>query len=70
MINLIFEHDSHLSSQDRYDIISFAMEAADDNGFINSFVYERALYCYAAIMLYPERREEIGNLLSDSPIVA
>lgn len=70
MINLIFEHDLHLSSQDRYDIISFAMEAADDNGFINSFVYERALYCYAAIMLYPERREEIGDLLSDSPIVA
>lgn len=69
MINLETEKSLALDAQERYDIISFAMDAADDNGFINSFVFERALYCYAAIMLYPEIAEElsekvISNLIS------
>ena len=67
MINLDVEksHAEILSSQDRYDIITFAMEAADDNGFINSFIFERALYVYAAIMLYQERKEELASLAAE-----
>ena len=67
MINLQLEKTQSkiLSAQDRYDVISFAMEAADDNGFINSFIFERALYVYAAIMLYQERKEEIAELAAD-----
>lgn len=61
MINLDTEKSLALDAQERYDIIAFAMDAADDNGFINSFIFERALYVYAAIMLYPARKDELSK---------
>ena len=70
MINLETEKSLALDAQERYDIISFAMDAADDNGFINSFVFERALYCYAAMMLYPEYKEELAELATSNLIAA
>ena len=70
MINLETEKSLALNAQERYDIISLAMDAADDNGFINSFIFERALYCYAAIILYPELREELSELATINLISA
>lgn len=70
MINLETEKSLALDAQERYDIISFAMDAADDNGFINSFVFERALYCYAAIMLYPELKEDLSKKIASNLIDA
>lgn len=70
MINLETEKSLALDAQERYDIISFAMDAADDNGFINSFVFERALYCYAAMMLYPEYKKELAELATSNLIAA
>ena len=70
MINLENEKSLALDAQERYDIISFAMDAADDNGFINSFVFERALYCFAAIGLYPEQKDIIVKAMTESPMVA
>ena len=64
MININFEKTSALDAQERYDIISYAMDAADDNGFINSFIFERALFCFAAIILYPHRKEELASAIS------
>ena len=66
MINLEIEKTLTFSAQDRYDIISFAMDAADDNGFINSFVFERALYCYAFMMLRPERKDELTPIAANN----
>lgn len=66
MINLEIEKTLTFSAQDRYDIISFAMDAADDNGFINSFVFERALYCYAFMMLRPERKDELAPIAAEN----
>ena len=68
MINLEFEKTSALDAQERYDIISMAADAADDNGFINSFIFERALYCFAAIILYPDRKEELAALAANNPL--
>lgn len=55
-----------LTSQDMYDIIHFSAQSAEDNGFVNQFVFERALYAYAAIILYPDRKEEIGRMVSNN----
>lgn len=55
-----------LTSQDIYDIIHFAAQSAEDNGFVNQYVFERALYAYAAIILYPDRKEEIGRMISNN----
>lgn len=55
-----------LTSQDMYDIIHFSAQSAEDNGFVNQYVFERALYAYAAIILYPNRKEEIGRMVSNN----
>lgn len=65
MINIKQEKSLALDAQERYDIIAFAMDAADDNGFINSFVFERALCCYAAIMLYPEHKDLMAAAIAE-----
>lgn len=65
---ILFETETakKLASQDMYDIIHFAAQSAEDNGFVNQFVFERALYAYAAIILYPDRKEELGRMVSDN----
>ena len=65
---ILFETETakKLTSQDMYDIIHFAAQSAEDNGFVNQFVFERALYAYAAIILYPDRKEEIGRMVSNN----
>lgn len=65
---ILFETETakKLTSQDMYDIIHFAAQSAEDNGFVNQFVFERALCAYAAIILYPDRKEEIGRIVSDN----
>lgn len=65
---ILFETETakKLNSQDMYDIIHFAAQSAEDNGFVNQFVFERALYAYAAIILYPDRKEELGRMVSDN----
>ena len=70
MINLETEKSLALDAQERYDIIAMAMDAADDNGFINSFIFERALYVYAAIYLYPEHQESISKAAAQNLIKA
>lgn len=65
---ILFETETakKLTSQDMYDIIHFAAQSAEDNGFVNQFIFERALYAYAAIILYPDRKEEIGRMVSNN----
>lgn len=69
-INFTSEKKSKLTTQDIYDIIHFAAQSAEDNGFVNQFVFDRALYAYAAIILYPDRKAEIGRMVSDNILSA
>ena len=69
-MNINLEKAYKLSSQERYDIISNAMDAAEDDGFINQFVFIRSLYVFAARVLYPELTEQINtDLLNGSPMM-
>lgn len=69
-INLNNEKNLRLSAQERYDIIDFAMQAAEDNGFMNSFIFERALWLFAAIRLCEDRRDEIAPMVANDLISA
>ena len=64
------EKTSALSSAAQFDIINFAIQAAEENGFLNSFIFERALYCFAAIVLNDDRKDEISHLVSQGVIEA
>lgn len=61
-IYLDFEKSRKLSTQDMYDIVSFAIDASYDNGFLNEFIFEHALYVFAAIIIYPENKEELVSV--------
>lgn len=70
-MNLEQEKNCIFSAQEIYDIISDAIDMADDDGFINSFVFERALYVCAARALYDDKFDEINtSLIEDgSPLI-
>ena len=70
MINLAQEESYKLSAKDRYDILSFAIEAADDGGFVSSFIFERAMYLYAAIILNEDRADDIRKKIIQNLIEA
>lgn len=65
------EKKSVFTPQETYEIISAAIDMADDEGFINSYVFERALYVCAARTLYEDKANEINtSLLEDgSPLI-
>ena len=69
-LNIDKEKTSALSSAAQFDIINFAIQAAEENGFLNSFIFERALYCFAAIVLNDDRKDEISHLVSQGVIEA
>lgn len=60
MINLEKEKNLKLSSQQIYDIIAKAVELADDDGFLNNFVFERSLYIVSLAVLNEEKRNNIS----------
>ena len=66
MIDLRIEKERHMTTQDMYDVLDFAMQAAEDNGFINSFIYERALYEFAALILFPDRKDEFAPKIAEN----
>lgn len=70
-MNLVQEKNNVFTSQETYEIISTAIDMADDDGFINSYVFERALYVCAARVLYEDKENDINaSLLEDgSPLI-
>ena len=64
MLDIALEKEKTLSTQEMYEILDFAVQAAEDTGFINSFVFVRAMYMYAAIRLYEDRREELQQMIN------
>ena len=70
MLDLNFEIISPLSSQERYEIINFALDAANDNGFLNQYVFEQAFWCKVATYLVDDIDDEIVDMVSRNPMEA
>ena len=69
MIDLNFEHEKKLSTQDMYNIISIAIDTADDDGMLNSFTFQRALYAIAAATVYADQTDRIMTGLPNFPML-
>ena len=63
ILDLQEEMNRTLTTEQVTMILEYAIQAAEDDGFINRYIYQRAMYVLAAIVLYPDRGEEIGNLI-------
>ena len=59
------EKDIRLTMEQVCIIEDFAAQAANDGGFMNSYVFERALLVFAAIVLYPDRKDEINGMIGE-----
>lgn len=59
------EKDIKLTMEQVCVIEDFAAQAANDGGFMNSYVFERALLVFAAIVLYPDRKDEINSMIGE-----
>lgn len=70
-MNLEQEKNNIFTPQETYEIISAAIDMADDEGFINSYVFERGLYVCAARILYEDKADQINESLLEngSPLV-
>lgn len=44
-------------------IEDFAAQAANDGGFLTRYIFERAILVFAAIALYPDRKDEITGMI-------
>lgn len=65
-IDLKIEKELKLSPQEVYDICDFAVQASYDDGFMNSYIFERALYVFAAIRLYEDQADEVTALAAEN----
>ena len=70
-MNLEQEKNNVFTPQETYEIISAAIDMADDEGFVNSYVFERALYVCAARVIYEDKFDEINESLLEngSPLI-
>lgn len=66
MIIMSEEKARTLTTQDVYDILNFSVQAAEDDGFMNAFVFSRSLYCFAALFLYQDRAEELRPVIAEN----
>lgn len=65
-IDFAKEKKRKLTTQQMYEVIDFSAQAAEDNGFMNSFIFNRALYLFAAIILFPDRKEELSHIVAEN----
>jgi hypothetical protein len=70
MLNLEEIKRCELTSQEVYDMINSCLEAAEDNGFLNQFVFERALICHEVLLLIDDLDELDGPMVAENPLTA
>lgn len=70
MINLEQVKNCPLTSQEMYDMINSCIEAAEDNGFLNQFVFERALVCHEILNLVEDLDDLAGSRVAENPLTA
>ena len=70
MINIEEVLNCPLTSQEIYDMINSCLEEAEDNGFLNQFVFERALVCHEVLLLIEDLDDIDGPMVAENPLVA
>lgn len=70
MINIEEVLNCPLTSQEIYDMINSCLEEAEDNGFLNQFVFERALVCHEVLLLIEDLDDIDGPMVAENPLIA
>lgn len=64
MIDLNIEKNMKLTTKEIQSICDFSIQAAKDEGFLSTYVFERAIYVFAAVILYPDIKDKTTELIS------
>jgi hypothetical protein len=70
MLNIEQIKNCPLTSQEIYDMINSCLEEAEDNGFLNQFVFERALVCHEVLLLIEDLDDIDGPMVAENPLTA
>lgn len=71
MINMNLEKDKKLSTKEICTIEDLAIQAAMDGGFVNRYVFERAIWVFTALSLLEESKKEgLRQCLVDADVCA
>lgn len=70
MINIEEVLNCPLTSQEIYDMINSCLKEAEDNGFLNQFVFERALVCHEVLLLIEDLDDIDGPMVAENPLTA
>jgi len=70
MINIEEVLNCSLTSQEIYDMINSCLEEAEDNGFLNQFVFERALVCHEVLLLIEDLDDIDAPMVAENPLIA
>ena len=70
MINIEEVLNCPLTSQEIYDMINSCLEEAEDNGFLNQFVFERALVCHEVLLLIEDLDDIDSPMVAENPLIA
>lgn len=70
MINIEEVLNCPFTSQEIYDMINSCLEEAEDNGFLNQFVFERALVCHEVLLLIEDLDDIDGPMVAENPLTA
>ncbi len=70
MIDLNLEKESLFSAADIYGILDISMQYADENSFLNYYVYERCVMLNALKIYNPELLDEIADLMEQNVLEA
>ena len=63
MFDIEYEKSKKISTEQMSMILDMAAQAASDGGFINSYIFYRAAYVFAAQVLYPEKKDTIASTI-------
>lgn len=61
MLDLEYEKSKKLTTENTSMILDLAAQAASDEGFVSSYIFERAVCVFAAQVLYPEKKDLIAS---------
>lgn len=65
MIDFKRERSCDFSTKQILSVLDFAAQAANDNGFMSHHVFRKGMMVFAAVLYYPDKKDDIMSLVGD-----
>lgn len=70
MIDMELEKQSTLTAKDMNDLLAFAIGESENDGFVNRYVFERAMYTYLYLLLVEcDEQEKVRNSINENGVL-